>query len=126
MVPTTSFASVVRNPKSWCSPSTGFAFVPRVPVHMVHTPATSANGRSLPNANHVGVFLGLVSAYSQNEVHGTTQRFSGLSQRRQCGLLVLRMFVIGAPPNAGGPGMPQRAIISSRTPSGALRTIGAM
>src|SRR4051812_14289925 len=28
--PTTSFASVVRNPNSWCSPSTGFALVPRL------------------------------------------------------------------------------------------------
>jgi hypothetical protein len=27
------------------------------------------------NANHVGVFFGLVSAYSRNDVHGTTQRF---------------------------------------------------
>ena len=53
------------------------------------------------------------------------QRFSGLSQRRQCGLFTFRMLVIGAPPKAGGPGMPQRAIASSRTPSGALRTIGA-
>ncbi len=38
---------------------------------------------------------------------------------------VLRMFVIGAPPKCGGPGMPQRASMNSRTPSGALRTIGA-
>jgi hypothetical protein len=38
---------------------------------------------------------------------------------------MLRMLVIGAPPNCGGPGMPQRASMSSRTPSGALRTIGA-
>jgi hypothetical protein len=64
-------------------------------------------------------------AYSQNDVNGTPQRFSGFSQARQCGLLTLRMLVIGAPPKAGGPGMPHRAIASSRTPSGALLAIGA-
>ena len=47
------------------------------------------------NANHVGVFLGFVLAYSQNDVQGTTHRFSGLSHPRQCGDLVLRMLVIG-------------------------------
>jgi hypothetical protein len=73
----------------------------------------------------VGVLRGFVSAYSQKDVNGTTQRCSVLSQARQCGLAVLRMFVIGAPPNCGGPGMPQRASMSSLTPSGPLRTIGA-
>jgi hypothetical protein len=34
------------------------------------------------------------------------------------------MLVTGAPPNCAGPGMPQRAIASSRTPS-TTRTIGA-
>jgi hypothetical protein len=81
--------------------------------------------RPSSSANQVGVFRGLVSAYSQNDVKGTTQRFSGLSQGRQCGLFTFRMLVIGAPPNAGGPGMPQRANANSRTPSGALRAIGA-
>jgi hypothetical protein len=50
-------------------------------------------------ANQVGVFFGFVSAYSQKLVHGTRQRLAGPSHRRQCGLLVLRMFVTGAPPN---------------------------
>jgi hypothetical protein len=36
----------------------------------VQIPAKTANGRSFLNANHVGVFFGLVSAYSQNDVHG--------------------------------------------------------
>jgi len=45
--------------------------------------------------------------------------------RRQWGFPTLRMFVIGAPPNCGGPGIPQRAMTSSRSPSGPLRTIGA-
>ena len=35
------------------------------------------------------------------------------------------MFVTGAPPYCGGPGMPQRAMTSSRSPSMSLRTIGA-
>ncbi len=95
----TSFASVVRKPKSVCSPSTGFAFVPRTPVQVVHSPAKNASGRSSENANHVGVFFGLVSAYSQKLVHGTTQRLAGVSQRRQCALLVFLMFVTGALPN---------------------------
>ena len=47
------------------------------------------------------------------------------SHRRQCGLRRLRMFVIGAPPNCGGPGIPQRAMTSSRSPSGPRRMIGA-
>jgi hypothetical protein len=69
--------------------------------------------------------LQLKSGVSLDKVHGTTHRFSGFSQPRQCGLLVFLMFVTGAPPNCGGPGMPQRAIISSRAPSGALHTMGA-
>jgi hypothetical protein len=73
-----------------------------------------------------GGLAGFVSAYSQNDVNGTTQRLEGPSQRLQCGDLTFRMFVIGAPPNAGGPGIPQRSIASSRTPSGALRTTGAI
>jgi hypothetical protein len=35
------------------------------------------------------------------------------------------MLVTGRPPNCGGPGMPQRVIVSSRSPSALLRTIGA-
>ena len=30
-----------------------------------------------------GVFFGLVSSYSQNEVHGTTQRLAGFNHARQ-------------------------------------------
>src|SRR5580704_18443819 len=88
-------------------------------------PAKTASGRSSPSANHVGVFRGLVSAYSQNDVKGATHRFSGFSQARQCGLFTLRILVMGAPPEAGGPGMPHRAMASSRTPSDALRAMGA-
>jgi S1-C subfamily serine protease len=58
--------------------------------------------------------LGFLSAYSQNEVNGTTHRLSVLSQRRQCGLFTLRMLVIGAPPNCGGPRMPGLAAVVKR------------
>jgi hypothetical protein len=57
-------------------------------------------------------------------LNGTRQRFSGFSQPRQCGEVVLRMLVTGAPPERGGGGMPQRMTASSRPPS-ALRTTGA-
>src|SRR5262245_33042243 len=94
---------------------------------------------------------GLVS-YSLNDVNGTRQRCSGSSQRFQCALLTLRMFVV---PESGSmrsnclkstglpldssfsarffvasvsafneEGMPQRAMMVS-CPMGALRTIGA-
>ena len=61
-----------------------------------------------------------------DEVNGTTQRCSGRSQARQCGDFKFLMLVIGAPPNCGDPGIPQRSIASSRTPSVALRTTGAI
>jgi hypothetical protein len=51
--------------------------VSRVPCHVVQIPAKTASGQDSAKANHVGVFFGLVSAYSQNDVHGTTQRFGG-------------------------------------------------
>jgi hypothetical protein len=51
---------------------------------------------------------------------------AGPSHLRQCGLLVFRMFVTGAPPNWGGHGIPHRAMHSSRRPAGAFRTTGAM
>jgi len=66
------------------------------------------------------------SAYSQNAVAGTMQRFFSDSQPRQCGLEMLRMFVTGRPPYWTGPGIPQRASTSSLLPSSAFRTIGAI
>jgi hypothetical protein len=95
---TTALASVVRNPNSWCSPSTGLALVPRVPCHVVQIPAKASSGRLSSRANHVGVLRGLVSAYSQKLVKGTRQRFFGPSHARQCGLLVLRMLVTACVP----------------------------
>jgi hypothetical protein len=62
-------------------------------------------------------------AYSAKLLNGTRQRFSGLSQPRQCGENVLRMFVTGGPPVRGGSGMPQRIIVISRSPP-ELRTTG--
>lgn len=63
-------------------------------------------------------------AYSAKLLAGTKQRLSGFSQPRQCGEVVLRMFVTGYPPARGGGGMPQRIRIISRSPP-ALRTTGA-
>jgi hypothetical protein len=95
---TTPFASVVRKPNNSCCPSTGAPFDPRTPRQGVHRPAKANKGRSSPRANHFGVLRGFVSAYSQNEVAGTMQRFCVPSQPRQCGLPTLRILVIGAPP----------------------------
>ena len=121
---TIALASVVKNPNSSCSPSTGALFGPRTRRHLVQRPAKANSGSSSLIANQVGVSRGFVSAYSQNDVAGTRQRFLE-SQPRQCGLATLRMLVTGWPPNCGGPGMPQRAMTSSRSPSALLRTIGA-
>ena len=73
--------------------------VPRVPVQLVQIPAKQNSGRSSARANQVGVFRGLVSSHSQNDVAGTRQRLAGPSQRRQCGLAVLRIFVTAVVPN---------------------------
>jgi len=113
-----------RTPRLW-SPSTGALFGPRTPRHLLQRPAKANSGQSSLSANQVGVLRGFVSAYSQNDVAGTRQRFLAESQPRQCGLETLRMLVTGWPPNCSGPGMPQRAMTSSRSPSALLRTIGA-
>src|SRR4029077_19582553 len=82
-----------------------------------HTSAQPLDGIS---ANHTTSFF-LVSgfgsgAYSAKLLAGTKQRFSGLSQPRQCGDDVLRMLVTGYPPARGGGGMPQRIIVISSSP----------
>lgn len=115
IAPTTSFASVVKKPKCGRSLWNGFAQIAE----------KNASGRSSLMANHVGVFFAIVCAYSQKLVHGTTQRFSVFSQGHQYRLLVLRIFVIDVLLNPCGAGIPHLASVSSRTPSGALRTIGA-
>ena len=55
---TIAFASVVRKPKSSCSPSTGAPFVPRIPRHDVHSPAKANRGLSSATANQVGILRG--------------------------------------------------------------------
>jgi hypothetical protein len=79
---TTAFASVVRKPNSSCCPSTGALFGARTPRQGVQRPVKANKGRSWPRANHFGVLRGLVSAYSQNEVAGTMQRFCWPSHSR--------------------------------------------
>src|SRR5687768_5649795 len=107
---TTPFASQVRKLNRRCSISPS-AFL-RVPVQGRQMPANTNNGRLSSRANHTGVFFGLVSAYSENEVAGTTPRHSGLSQPRQYGLLTLRTLVTGWVPRFGGGGKPQRMRVS--------------
>src|SRR6267378_3053369 len=59
-------------------------------------------------------------AYSAKLLNGTRQRFSGFSQPRQCGDVVLRMLVTGGPAILGGGDMPHR-IIASSVPVSVLR-----
>src|SRR5258705_13835746 len=91
-------------------------------------PAKAQSGRSSSSANHTTSFFfvsGFGSgAYSAKLLNGTKQRFSGLSQPRQCGDDVLRMLVPGGPPNFGGGGIPHRIMLNSR-PVSVVRTTGA-
>jgi hypothetical protein len=109
------------------SPSATFL----VQVHPVQMPAKNASGRSGPSANHTGSDLpsGL-RTLSLKDVNGTRQRDRGSSQRRQCGLAVLRTLVtprstLRPSSTNAGDGMPQRARASSRTAPAPVRTIGA-
>ncbi|MGY3578853.1 hypothetical protein ACVMB1_006057 [Bradyrhizobium sp. USDA 4504] len=84
----------------------GLDLVPRSPLKSVQMPANAVRGRSSASANQTTSFF-FVSrfgsgAYSAKLLNGTRQRFSGLSQPRQCGDEVLRMFVTGGPPVRGG------------------------
>ena len=54
--------------------------------------AKANSGRSSLSANQIGVLRGFVSAYSQNDVAGTTQRLPLPSQRRQCGPRVRQAY----------------------------------
>src|SRR5215212_1959954 len=90
-------------------------------------PAKQVSGRSSFNANQTTSFF-LVSgfgsgAYSAKLFAGTRQRFSGLSQPRQCGDDVFLMLVTGGPPVRGGGGRPQR-IIDSSLPVPVCRSVG--
>jgi hypothetical protein len=88
-------------------------------------PANANNGRSELSANQIGVFFGLVSAHSLKEVAGTKHLELGPSHRRQWGLAVLRILVMGVPRNCMGTGIPQRISVSSRSPVLLVRTTGA-
>ena len=87
-------------------------------------PANQKSGRSSRSANQ-WVTLGRLSVHSQKLVTGTRQRCSGFSHGRQKLLFRLRTLVTGREPLGGG-GNPQRSMASSRTPSSAVRTTGAM
>jgi hypothetical protein len=52
----------------------GIGFGAATPVQAVQIPAKKASGRSSENANHVGVFFGFVSAYSQKLVKPVNTR----------------------------------------------------
>jgi hypothetical protein len=53
-------------------------------------------------------------AYSEKLEAGTKRRLSRLSHPRQCGEDVLRILVIGAPPNFGGGGIPSDLVAHNR------------
>jgi hypothetical protein len=84
----------------------GFDLVPRSPLNSVQMPAKANSGRSSLSANQTTSFfvLGFGSgAYSAKLLAGTRQRFSGFSQARQCGEVVLLIFVTGKfAPRGGG------------------------
>jgi hypothetical protein len=63
-------------------------------------------------------------AYSAKLFAGTRHRFSGLSHMRQCGEVVVRIFVTGGHGDFGGGGMPQRIRVIS-VPLSVLRITGA-
>src|SRR5271165_4145858 len=124
-----AFGSVVRKAKR------SFVVLPsltlRTDLQRVHMPAKKASGRLSSSANQTGGRepSGRIS-FSAKLVNGTTHRLSTPSHRRQCGEETFRMLVTPGselrPLRADcGDGMPQRAIVSSRAPSSALRTIGA-
>src|ERR1700674_357146 len=79
----------------------GFDLVPLSPLNSVQMPANANGGRSSFRANHTTSFFlvsGFVSgAYSAKLFAGTRQRFSGLSQARQCGDDVFLMLVTDFP-----------------------------
>src|ERR1700726_3639415 len=75
-------------------------------------PPKANRGRSSLSAQQTTSFF-LVSgfgsgAYSAKLFAGTKHRCSGFSPPRQCGDVVLRMFVTGKPPARGGGGIPHQ------------------
>src|SRR5665811_1796986 len=72
------------------SPSLTF----RTLVQFVHRPAKHISGRLSSAANQTGTFLPSMVSYSENDVNGARQRYSGPSHRFQWALLTLRIFVV--------------------------------
>lgn len=88
----------------------------------VHDESTAALQTERPLGHHIAfVFNEAKSVLAAQHDNKTLS----LSQARQCGDEVLRMFVTGGPPMRGGGGMPQRIITSSRSPPTAPRITGA-
>ena len=101
--------AVPESASTWC---------PGLPLKVVHIPANANNGPSSSSANHTTSFFFVSgfgsSAHSAKLLPGTKQRLSGVSHMRQCGEVVVRMFVTGGPPVRGGGSMPQCIMVSSR------------
>ena len=109
-------------------PGIGFDLVPRSPLNSVQMPPKADSGRSSLRANQTtSFFLGLgvrLRCIFGEAVGRHEAAVLRLEPARQCGDDVFRMFVTGNPPPFGGGGIPQRIIVSSRSPP-ALRTTGA-
>lgn len=128
MAATTALGSEVRKPNNSCRPGLGVLSDPRTPSQLVQIPAKKASGLSWLMANHRLDLRGFVSSHSQNVVHGTRQRCSGPSHRRQWEEAIFRILVT---PESGlplvtklGDGIPQIAKASS-LPVGVFLITGA-
>jgi hypothetical protein len=96
---TIAFGAVVRKPETRWGPGIGLDFVQRSPLNSLQMPAKAISGRSSLSANQTTSLLPVYGfgsgAYSAKLFTGTRQRFSGSSQPRQCGEVVLRILVTG-------------------------------
>ena len=107
-----------ENRRPDAAPESASTWCPGLPLKVVHIPANANNGPSSSSANHTTSFFFVSgfgsSAHSAKLLPGTKQRLSGVSHMRQCGEVVVRMFVTGGPPVRGGGSMPQCIMVSSR------------
>lgn len=117
---TTAFGGHVRNAKSLCSPSTGFAFAPRVPVQGRQTPA-NAKGAPSGRPNHRSPFGGS-GDHSEKDVTGTRHRNLVLSQGFQKFDVVLRTLMTS---DFWTGGKPHRITSRFRAPLSLRRTTAA-
>ncbi len=96
-----------------------------MPRHGVHRPAKANSGRSSLSSNHMGASC----AASCRRIRGTKSRAprSGFARRAIRAVRALYVANVGDRyPHWGGPGVPQRAMTSSCSPSAPVRTIGAI